>query len=265
MTAHNVISTPDGVILVSDTASYSLDGVIRDFMPKSYVNEGRRWGAVFTGSTVAGDFWREKMPDVSFDEARRIIPEVMRRQFAILSEEIGESAHLGVSLAGWSDEDGGWTCCIIKSHGGAPRNFEPFTPYTGGGSISPNPLIGGVERPLTDFELGWNYGQLGYLETMRRVLIAQRRVDLVVTDGRKVPCAIGGQGEAVIITSSGVKRFTLIDWKDEIGEPVEARVARRSAEPVDALLIPSRAERRRFDRHMGRVESKAAPAERIAA
>lgn len=253
MTAHNVVSTPDSVILVSDTASYSLDGVIREFKSKAYVNKTKRWGALFTGSTVAGDFWRENMPDVSFDEVRRIVPRVMRRQFEILSEEIGDDAHLGVSLAGWSDEDAAWRCCVVKSWGGAPLNFEAFTAYTGGGSITPNPLVNGVERRLTDFELGWNYGQLGHLETLRRILIAQRRVDLKVDGGRTVPCAIGGRGEAVVITKAGVKRTTLIEWNDVVGEAVEDRVARRAAEPADGLIIPSRAERRQFDRHLARL------------
>ena len=254
MTAHNLFVAPgECVIMISDTAVYTKDGVITGFRSKSHVDEAGRWGALFTGDSAGCEWFQAVLPAIAgmpFDRALALFPTMLRDYKDLAISRGAADADVSIALGGWSDEAAAWVGATISSDecDGVPA-FE-LRPV--GGFMQPHCAIGGQVRAYRQSEIEAGFAAFGIREFGRRMLEAQRQGG--VPDHRGVGGLIGGVGEIVVISRAGAHRETLTRWMDAIGDDV-AKIKARARRSPPALFPaqPSRAERRRTEREARRA------------
>ena len=244
MTAQNLFVFPEGVALASDTATYTPEGALIGFASKAYVNEAKRWGALFTGS-ASGTAYLAKLlaaaPEMSLDVFAGLAPRLLREYRAKAFPQIGTDCDLTIVFAGWSGEADAWRGAQISSDPGK-QDVVPI-----GGVTQPLFEIGSEVRGVAQHELEAAFARLGVVQAVSRLMQSQRRSG--VYPDSKQSGLIGGVGELVIITAKGVRRETTNRWLDAIGDDAETVRARARREPAADLLSEAprrlRAERRR--------------------
>lgn len=230
MTIINQVVHQGGVILFADTAVVGESGKLWRFASKIHTPGDHLFGWMPMGSGDAARFIAEWLPvHADFDYAEIALPDILRVWLPYGAAELGESAHIQVLFAGWSERRQAWAGAMIDTLAAPDR---PAFQVIDAGVCIGACAIGDDVRPLTDAEILKNIAILKPVEFARRVMNARRRA-AALNDGR---CISGGSGEFVTITHDGVQRQTILEWPDVIGDTSETVAARALLAPAPMFL-----------------------------
>lgn len=230
MSANNILCLPQhkAVLVASDTAVYTRDGIIVDFRSKIWPVD--HWPGIVTGrgTAIAAQLLAPALADLfaTFDDLVAGIEKALPR----MVEETGLPIEYEMLVAGWSDARQAPECYMIQTakmtlsdntadeiDAACSAGFIP-PPYTL--SKMPDQISGPPLRAHATIDASFEGFPDGPLEDIARVL------HLTIEAQRQQPDRngfhwVGGEAELATITPAGVEMSVLEEWEDEIGELVK--------------------------------------------
>ncbi|KQZ93477.1 hypothetical protein ASD74_15090 [Rhizobium sp. Root564] len=229
MSALNIIQQAEAVHLITDGASYELDGTIIDILPsKVFILSEAKAAIAFRGRTIE---WipHELLNCDSLEAALELIPAIARASIEYLHNlEYGQNAeslrHFECVVAGWSEKNDrpeAWGMTTrIEEQPDIFRHVLDFTPFTmfelpvlvASPAVSLSEVLGTVAT-LEDVDA------LAPQDAGLSLLQAQRKSRYPVEGEPQY--IVGGYGEITTIDRCGVRQSRLVTWPDQIGRLID--------------------------------------------
>lgn len=225
------IEQTDAVHIITDSAIYGADGVVRRFKRK--VVELPLSNCVFV--LRGADYPCTALSLLLFqydslDAIMNNIPKHMQQMLAVFDQlNEGDIApihrHFQVTVAGWSDDLNSWAAGIASTYEACDPNdvtgisyltgYQPFIPYQG----APAYCVPAVESAVLGRDIVTQEDIDGFdPERDGLLLIQAQRLTPVIDGAFQVQYLVGGSAELVTLSAQGVSRKILCEWPDECGQ-----------------------------------------------
>lgn len=231
MSANNILCLPQhkAVLVASDTAVYTRDGIIVDFRSKIWPVD--HWPGIVTGrgTAIAAQLLAPALADLfsTFDD----LVAGIEKALPLMVAETGVALEYEMLIAGWSKARQAPECYMIQTAemtladntadeiDAARQSGFILPPYTL--SQMPAQISGPPLRTDATIDVSFDgFPVDGPLEDIARVL------HLTIEAQRQQPDRngfywVGGEAELASVTPAGVEMSVLEEWEDEIGELVK--------------------------------------------